>query len=59
MNSLGRQQLFQLVVLVAGLVVAFGVMSTHHPYAATILSMVAALVVAAHIVVTSRGTAPR
>jgi hypothetical protein len=54
MNGLGREQLIEVGVLVAGLVVSFAVMSAHHPYTSTILSMAAALVVAAHIVVVAR-----
>ena len=50
MKRLSGQQLFDVVVLVVGLVGSFALMSIHHPYTSTIFCMAAALVVAAHIV---------
>ena len=59
MQWLGRQQMFDIVVLVLGLIGSFAVMSAHHPYTATILSMVAAVVVAGHIVLVARTNTSR
>ena len=54
MKWLAGQQLFDVIVLVVGLVVSFALMSIHHPYTSTILSMAAAVVVGAHIVLNAR-----
>jgi uncharacterized membrane protein len=54
MRGLGREQMIEVAILVAGLVVSFAVMSVHHPYTATILGMAAAFVAAGHIVLVGR-----
>ncbi len=51
MPSLSHERLLDVIILVGGLVVAMVVMSIHHPYTATILSMAAAAFVVAHMVV--------
>jgi hypothetical protein len=49
MKRLTGPQLFDVVVLIVGLVGSFVLMSVHHPYTSTILSMLAAIIVAVHI----------